>query len=469
MKAFFNKIFLYNHKQKGLTLVEVAIVLVILGLMIGLGASLIGPLTKRAKLQETRDIVKAAKEAVLGYVVKHKRLPVEAEFRKIVQDKDAWGNKLDYYPVQDLTSGDACCSNATGFTINDRGTSKENTAFIILSMGENGTNNTVTNNNGTPPTFTIKEYSDTYDDLVQYVTIDELKDRVLSCQSLEITTTTLPEAEEDTPYFTKIIWKGGCNPKFSLQDGNLPEKLKLSSDGLISGTVDLSSTTPGTLTDCYYTNTFTVRLSESDESERNFVDKKLRIITKPQTLRITNASDLPSGTVGGAYNVTLYGAGGKNSYSWEVSSGSLPPGLNLSTGVISGTPTTAGVYNFVVSLSDGCTTTSRAFTITITSGGGDGGGGGVGGGCIAYRVWNQTGATQDFTVSGVCRNNRGNGTEITTTTITLNSGGSISRHTSTRGNCTSSVIQTLTYSQAQAADKNGNCQVNFTLNGFTDR
>jgi len=57
-------------RQKGLTLVEVAIVLVILGLLIGLGASLIGPLTKRAKITETRDIVNAAVESVIGFAAK---------------------------------------------------------------------------------------------------------------------------------------------------------------------------------------------------------------------------------------------------------------------------------------------------------------------------------------------------------------------------------------------------------------
>jgi hypothetical protein len=36
-----------------------------------LGTSLIGPLTKRAKLQESRDIVKQAKEAFTGYAVKN--------------------------------------------------------------------------------------------------------------------------------------------------------------------------------------------------------------------------------------------------------------------------------------------------------------------------------------------------------------------------------------------------------------
>jgi hypothetical protein len=45
--------------------------------------------------------------------------------------------------------------------------------------------------------------------------------------------------------------------------------------------------------------------------------------------------------------------GGKAPYTWSVSAGSLPAGLNLSAGgVISGTPTTAGTNNFTVQVVD---------------------------------------------------------------------------------------------------------------------
>jgi len=54
--------------------------------------------------------------------------------------------------------------------------------------------------------------------------------------------------------------------------------------------------------------------------------------------------------------------------------------LNVSTtaGVISGTPTTVGVYNFTLYVSDGVTTTSKSFSVSAnrqSSGGGGGGGG----------------------------------------------------------------------------------------------
>ena len=55
-----------------------------------------------------------------------------------------------------------------------------------------------------------------------------------------------------------------------------------------------------------------------------------------------------TGQVNVAYNSALTATGGVPPYSFSISSGSLPSGLNLNggTGAITGTPTTAGVFIF---------------------------------------------------------------------------------------------------------------------------
>ena len=74
--------------------------------------------------------------------------------------------------------------------------------------------------------------------------------------------------------------------------------------------------------------------------------------TPPPPLEITTTS-LPDGTVGVAYSKTLAATGGTTPYTWFPVSGSLPGGLSLSEGgVISGTPTAEGDFNFTVKVTD---------------------------------------------------------------------------------------------------------------------
>jgi uncharacterized repeat protein (TIGR03803 family) len=87
-------------------------------------------------------------------------------------------------------------------------------------------------------------------------------------------------------------------------------------------------------------------------------------------LQITTSS-LPAGTVNSPYTATLSVTGGVPPYNWSVIHGSLPNGLTLnSSGVISGTPTSAGNFSFTVQVSDSESppaTTIAPLSITIRS------------------------------------------------------------------------------------------------------
>jgi hypothetical protein len=59
------------------------------------------------------------------------------------------------------------------------------------------------------------------------------------------------------------------------------------------------------------------------------------------------------GAVGDPFALQLDGIGGQPPYSWDIASGSLPPGLTLTgSGVIIGTPTSAGTYAVTVEITD---------------------------------------------------------------------------------------------------------------------
>ncbi|HSS63072.1 MAG TPA: putative Ig domain-containing protein [Gammaproteobacteria bacterium] len=72
--------------------------------------------------------------------------------------------------------------------------------------------------------------------------------------------------------------------------------------------------------------------------------------TTPLTI---STSSLPDGIEGAAVNEQLQATGGLQPYAWSLTSGTLPPGLNLATdGVLSGTPTAQGTFSFTVEVRD---------------------------------------------------------------------------------------------------------------------
>ena len=92
----------------------------------------------------------------------------------------------------------------------------------------------------------------------------------------------------------------------------------------------------------------------------------------PGPLSIVTSS-LSNGTVGTAYNQSLSATGATLPYTWSLvaGQGTLPPGLSLATGgSISGTPTTAGTYNFTVKVTDAASATAqKALSIVVAAAG----------------------------------------------------------------------------------------------------
>ncbi|MBU1706012.1 type II secretion system GspH family protein, partial [Patescibacteria group bacterium] len=138
-------------EKKGFTLVELAIVLVIIGLILGIGAGMVGPLMKRAKTIETNDIVNAAVDSIVGYALVNKKLPqwtdlndaniAATEFHYSLRNyKDAWGTPLFYAYDNNLFTTNICTRPTTNITVrkcNDSDctafTDTSNVAYIVYS------------------------------------------------------------------------------------------------------------------------------------------------------------------------------------------------------------------------------------------------------------------------------------------------------------------------------------------------
>lgn len=99
--------------------------------------------------------------------------------------------------------------------------------------------------------------------------------------------------------------------------------------------------------------------------------------TKTASVQITanplpqiTATSLFSGTTGTPYNQSISEIGGSSPLTWTITSGAVPAGLSLgaSSGVISGTPTGGGTWDFLIQLTDAAgVSVVQDFALTITS------------------------------------------------------------------------------------------------------
>jgi hypothetical protein len=152
---------------------------------------------------------------------------------------------------------------------------------------------------------------------------------------------------------------GGGTLTWTVSSGSLPA----GSSGCASSTGS-SCTVSGTLTTAA---TYTPNIHVTDGSG-NTADDPLSITVNVAPVIIT--ASLPGGTVGTAYSQSLSGTGGTTPYTWTVSAGALPTSLSLSSGgIISGTPSAAGTFNFTVKLTDvNSVFITKALSIVIATG-----------------------------------------------------------------------------------------------------
>jgi len=180
----------------------------------------------------------------------------------------------------------------------------------------------------------------------------------VTASAIAVTPATLAGGTRGTPYVASVSASGGVAPyTYAVSAGALPTGLSLSPAGEISGT-------PTAL------GTFAFQISATDSATgagpySGTVD--LSVTVTALTLVVT-PTVLPDVLAGVPYSQQLAASGGQGGYTFALTAGSLPPGLTLTTaGLIDGKPTTAGVFAFTVTATDGFGNTgAAALTVTVT-------------------------------------------------------------------------------------------------------
>jgi methionine-rich copper-binding protein CopC len=140
------------------------------------------------------------------------------------------------------------------------------------------------------------------------------------------------------------------------------------SSGLNCTAIATTTTYPLTSADVGFTIRATVTATNATGS--NSAASLPTGIVQSLTPSVTTET-LPVGSLNASYSATLAASGGTTPYSWSlINSTTLPTGLqlNASTGAITGTPTTTGITNFTVQVTDhNSQTATKALSITVNS------------------------------------------------------------------------------------------------------
>ncbi|HMZ20687.1 MAG TPA: putative Ig domain-containing protein, partial [Blastocatellia bacterium] len=174
---------------------------------------------------------------------------------------------------------------------------------------------------------------------------------VVNCPTITLAPTSLPNATINAAYPTTLTATPSGAYSFAVTSGLLPPGLTLNSNGSFGGAPTQSGV-------------FNFRVTATGfGSCSGFRDYTLVVTCPTITL---DATPLPNGTIGATYNQTRT-ASPAGSYSYAVSSGALPVGLtlNASTGALTGTPTTAGTFNFTITATAGACSGQQSYSLTI--------------------------------------------------------------------------------------------------------
>lgn len=154
--------------RKGFTLVETAVVLVVMGTIAAILVPTLVSIVKRGKVTEARDVLYAVRDEIIGYAEAHNNTIPDA-LDKLGNPQDPWGRSLRYWRDDDAVASDVCNNfDSTALTYITR--DNETVSDIVFVLASDGPDHSedVTLGNHT-------DAVDPDDDLLLYVTLYHLQ------------------------------------------------------------------------------------------------------------------------------------------------------------------------------------------------------------------------------------------------------------------------------------------------------
>lgn len=158
-------------RRNGFTMVELAIIMVILGIIASMLVPTLIETVKRGKMTEARSTMFAVRDGIIGYALHQKEMGgkpyLPDSLTKIGNPRDPWRGTIDYFNATNLSTDICLESNTTNTLITAQGDHVRNMAFIVRSHGPDGAPNVALTNS--------TDASQPGDDLLLYVTLPHLK------------------------------------------------------------------------------------------------------------------------------------------------------------------------------------------------------------------------------------------------------------------------------------------------------
>jgi len=149
---------------------------------------------------------------------------------------------------------------------------------------------------------------------------------------------------------TNPVQGSPASASWTIQSGNLPAGVTLSTAGVLSGT----PTTEGSYT-------FVVRAVGGNVSD---TETETLVVRQPVVVSSPFRGSAQKSEVGVPFTAAQTATGGNGTFTWALASGSAPAGLELAPdGAISGTPAAPGRFAFAMSVTDG---EGRVATVNAT-------------------------------------------------------------------------------------------------------